>query len=134
LAVEYVAGLPLPVVGTATLSASTAPLVARLCAEAEDLEFRQQLEDAVVQGIATVTVDVPEPYTGQLATTLYDRVLAEAARALPSMLTHPAPGDLRVSVSLEEHVTEPVRGFADIGSIVAEASTRTPPGGPHAAD
>lgn len=134
LAVEYVAGLPATVTGHATLTAATGPLTTWLRAHEHEQDLIDLLEEAVRQGLAAVTVEAPDPHVGELATTLYDRVLAEAARALPNWLDHQVPGDLRVSVTLEQQAEEPVRAFADIGSIVAGASTRAAPGGPHAAD
>lgn len=134
LALEFEANLGVPVAGSATLTASREKLRTLLLAGNGEGEPHQLLEEAVRLGLAAVTVDVPDPYVGLLATTLYDRVLAEAARALPNWLDHQAPGDLEVSVTLEEQVKEPVRALADIGSIVARASTRAAPGGLHAAD
>jgi len=137
LALEYTAGLSATVGGTATLTAETDRLAAWLAARPEAPNPVTVLDEAVRAGLAVVTVvtvDGAEPHLGALTTTLYDRVLAEAARALPNWLDHQVPGDLRASVSLEQLVEEPVRAFADIGSVVAGASTRAAPGGLHAAD
>lgn len=134
LALEYAAGLSATVGGTATFTAETDRLAAWLAARPEVPNPVTVLDEAVRAGLAVVTVDAAEPHLGALTTTLYDRVLAEAARALPNWLGHQVPGDLRASVSLEQLVEEPVRAFADIGSIVAGASTRAAPGGLHAAD
>jgi hypothetical protein len=134
LALEYVAGLPETVSGTAAFTAQTDRLAASVAARPDALDLVPLLDEAVREGAAVVRVDAPELHLGAFTTTLYDRVLAEAARVLPNWLDHQVPGDLRVSVSLEQVIEEPVRAFADIGSVVAEASTKAAPGGLHAAD
>jgi hypothetical protein len=134
LALEYTARLPVTVTGSATLTARADRLAARLSSRPAASDLVPLLDEAVRDGLAVVTLDVPDQYLGALTTTLYDRVLAEAARALPNWLDDQRDGDLRISVSLEHLVYEPVRAFADIGSVVAGASTRAAAGGPHAAD
>jgi hypothetical protein len=134
LALQYEAALLSTVTGSAILTASLRPLRSFLASRGGEHDALALLNEAVTRGLAEVTIDAPGPSTGLLTTTLYDRVLAEAARTLPNWLDRDAPEDLRVSVTLTQQVEEPVRAFSDIGSIVAGASTSAAPGGGHASD
>lgn len=134
LAIEYSADLRVPVAGSATLTAEAGLLIEWIRSRRDGDDPRRLLDEAVLAGIATVTVEAHDTHTGLLTTTLYEGVLAEAARTLPNWLDRATRGDLRVSVTVEDHVDEPVRAFADIGMIVAGASTKPATGGSHAAD
>jgi hypothetical protein len=88
----------------------------------------------VEQGLATVTIDTPDPRAHELAGELYDRVLARAAGLLPRWLEQRGEGEIEVTTTLEQSLTEPVRAFADVGMIVSSESVRSATGGHDAAD
>jgi hypothetical protein len=135
LGIEYLAELESPVSASATFHALAVELLPWLRSQGEDApDMLLLLEQAVAQGLATVQVDVPDQHASRLTGELYDRVLAQAARMLPRWTDQSGAGEIQVSATIEQTMSEPVRAFADVGAIVSEESVRTVSGGHHAAN
>jgi|SRR5690606_11646415 len=134
LAIEYLAELPVPVQGTATLRSTAGELVPWLRSHAGEGTAVELLEEAVGLGLAAVVVEAPEAHHADLAVQLYERVLARAAEVLPRWLAAWETADIHVEVSLEQSVGELVRAFADIGALVSNEAQGDVTGGQDAAN
>jgi len=134
LAIEYVAQMHAPVAARATLRANAARLAAWLREHAAADGIEGALEAAIASGVASIVVDVPDPFAGALAPELYRRALARASELVAPLLREPAAGDLHVTVTLEQDVEVPMRAFVDVGALVSPEPLATLIGGHHAAD
>jgi hypothetical protein len=134
LAIEYRATRRAAVRARATFTASGTTLGDFWRAHQNEGSAAEVLERAVVQGIAHIDIDAPDPYAGALAPDLYRRLLDEAAATVPPMLLRGAGADVRARVALEQDAGAPARAFADLGAIVADESLGSLIGGHHAAD
>jgi hypothetical protein len=135
LGIEYRAELDSPVTAGATLRARAEELLPWLSSHGGGSpDLLALLEQAVELGLATVQVEVPDQHASRLTGDLYDRVLAQAARMLPRWTDQSGAGDVEVSATIEQTMSEPVRAFADVGAIVSEESVRPVSGGHHAAN
>jgi len=125
LAVEYDAVIPTESRASARLTAQSARFVQWLRdAGGEDQNsFRSALEEAIQDGLAMVSVDLPEHPSTQLIATLYERLISQAAQVLPrSISTWGGNGldELQVAVELVEDSRQPVRPHVDLASLVLD--------------
>lgn len=135
LGIEYLADLQSPVTANATFHALTQDLLPWLRSHStESREMPSLLDQAVELGLATVRIEVPDDHAGRLTSELYDRVLAQAAQMLPRWIEQSGTGDIHVSATIEQTLSEPIRAFADVGAIVSEESVRSVSGGHDAAN
>jgi hypothetical protein len=130
LAVEYRADLQLPVRAKATFRQVSIDLLSWIRSQqGSGRSLHQLLDEAVERGLASVEVDGSVDQVGQITAGLYDRVIDQVARSLPRWLAQDMASDINVAVTLDQHVNQPIRAFADIGTIVAVKSAQALSGG-----
>jgi hypothetical protein len=134
LAIEYRATRLAAVRARATFTASGTTLGDFWRAHEGEGSAAEVLERAVMQGIAHINIDAPDPYADALAPDLHRRVLDVVAATVPQVLRRGAGADVRARVALEQDAGAPVRAFADLGAIFADVSLGSLTGGHHAAD
>lgn len=135
LGIEYVAALRNRVKGRATLDTPTGDLLPWLRSRgANPANMRALVEKAVEAGVAAVVIDVPAPHESELAPALYERVLSRAAELLPRWVAQGGPADVEVAVVLEQELSDPIRAFADVATLVAAPPLEYLIGGQDAAD
>lgn len=120
LGIEYLAQAQSPVGAAATFTARAERLFAWLeTQQADEGGLAALLDRAVASGVATIELDAPDARAGTLASELYGQVLARAAALVPPMMRRGVEGDIRVAASMQRDAGEPVRAFADVGSLVS---------------
>lgn len=122
MAVEYDAGLKIPVEATGRLAPQSTELIPWLRDYLSDnpAAFRSAIEEAIEDELAMVQISLTKVPAGDLITRLYESVLARAAELLPRIIQAWDPGaplDFEVAVTLSEETAILLRPRADLSLL-----------------
>jgi hypothetical protein len=125
LAVEYDASLPTEVRASARLTPLSSRFVQWLrdAGGTDQSAFRSALEEAIQDGLAAVTVSLPEQPSSQLVGTLYEQLMDRAVAVLPRLIGSwegDGIGVLEVAIELAQNASQPLRPTVDVAALVID--------------
>jgi hypothetical protein len=130
LAVEYSADLLIETRARARLTPQSSlflPWLRDTGGEDEN-SFRSALEEAIQDGLALVSVELPERASTQLIARLYDRLLSQAGIVLPRLIQSwngANVSELEVAVDLTEEARYALRPRIDLASLALDPTRIT---------
>lgn len=127
MAIEYDVQLSTHVRASARLVPQSVRFISwlRTFASGDQAPFRSALEAAIEDGLATVSVSLPNSPTNQLIARLYERLLTQATTVLPRMISSwndDGIAELEVVVELVEESSQPMRPLADLAGFAFDPS------------
>jgi hypothetical protein len=131
LTVEYHASVVTPVPAGARLIGAGDDLLPwlRSCAPTGAAGLRAGIEQAIVDGLASVVLSVPAGPSAALVADLYDHVVSRAVELVPAFLDSArAGGDFEVEVTVVHDAEAPVVARADLATIAGRDLITLPTG------